>query len=70
MEEVFFRILPGHEETTVLIPILRLHCLTAQHFAKMYGLDILQQVISSSLELGAMYAQNDKPVILEVLLQH
>jgi 2-succinyl-5-enolpyruvyl-6-hydroxy-3-cyclohexene-1-carboxylate synthase len=63
--------LPGHEETTVLIPILRLHCLTAQHLAKMYGLNyITASEVSLELGLTTMYAQNDKPVILEVLLQH
>jgi 2-succinyl-5-enolpyruvyl-6-hydroxy-3-cyclohexene-1-carboxylate synthase len=33
-----FRILPGHKDS-VLIPSLKLHCLTAEHLAKMYGFD-------------------------------
>lgn len=64
-----FRILPGHEETTVFNTFFETsHCLTAEHLAKMYGLDYLtasnQEKLESSLEI--MFAQNEKPVLLEV----
>lgn len=64
-----FRILPGHDETPVFNTFFETsHCLTAEHLAKMYGLDYLtvsnQEKLESSLEI--MFAQNEKPVLLEV----
>lgn len=64
-----FRILPGHEETTVFNTFFETsHCLTAEYLAKMFGLDYLtasnQEKLESSLEI--MFAQNEKPVLLEV----
>lgn len=64
-----FRILPGHDETPVFNTFFETsHCLTAEHLAKMFGLDYLtasnQEKLESSLEI--MFAQNEKPVLLEV----
>lgn len=64
-----FRILPGHEESTVFNTFFETsHCLTAEHLAKMYGFEYLtasnQEKLESSLEI--MFAQNEKPVLLEV----
>lgn len=64
-----FRILPGHDETPVFNTFFETsHCLTAEHLAKMYGLDYLtasnEENLESSLEI--MFAQNEKPVLLEV----
>lgn len=64
-----FRILPGHDETPVFNTFFETsHCLTAEHLAKMYGLDYLiasnQEKLESSLEI--MFAQNENPVLLEV----
>ena len=64
-----FRILPGHEETPLFNKYFETsHCLTAEHLAKMFGLDY---TIASSTEslvdgLEKLYNQNEKPAILEV----
>ncbi|MBL0012361.1 MAG: 2-succinyl-5-enolpyruvyl-6-hydroxy-3-cyclohexene-1-carboxylic-acid synthase [Flavobacterium sp.] len=64
-----FRILPGHEETPLFNKYFETsHCLTAEHLAKMFGLDY---TIASSTEslvdgLQKLYDQNEKPAILEV----
>lgn len=64
-----FRILPGHEETTVFNTFFETsHCLTAEHLAKMYGFqyqiasneDTLQDAITN------LFSQNDQPTILEI----
>jgi 2-succinyl-5-enolpyruvyl-6-hydroxy-3-cyclohexene-1-carboxylate synthase len=64
-----FRILPGHEETTVFNTFFETsHGLTAEHLAKMYGFDyhIARDERSLVHELAALYNQNDKPSILEI----
>lgn len=64
-----FRILPGHEEKPVFNTYFETsHHLTAEHLAKMYQFDYLRSTDAESLETGidTLYAQNDKPVILEV----
>jgi len=64
-----FRILPGHDETPVFNTFFETsHCLTAEHLTKMYGFDYLIASDETSLEhhLDAMFAQNEKPVLLEV----
>lgn len=64
-----FRILPGHSETPVFNTFFEtFHNLTAEHLAKMYGLDywIANDEESLSKGLDSLYAQNDRPSILEV----
>jgi 2-succinyl-5-enolpyruvyl-6-hydroxy-3-cyclohexene-1-carboxylate synthase len=64
-----FRILPGHEETPVFNTFFETsHCLTAEHLAKMYGFEYSIASNETSLEtsLNALYAQNEKPSILEI----
>ncbi|EIA07229.1 2-succinyl-5-enolpyruvyl-6-hydroxy-3-cyclohexene-1-carboxylic-acid synthase [Flavobacterium frigoris] len=64
-----FRILPGHKETPVFNTFFETsHCLTAEHLAKMYGFEYTIASDESSLvnSLNDLYAQNDKPSILEV----
>ena len=64
-----FRILPGHEETPVFNKFFETsHCLTAEQLAKMYGFKYSIASNEASLEnsLVALFAQNDKPSILEV----
>lgn len=64
-----FRILPGHQETKIFNTFFETsHCLTAEQLAKMYGFEysIASDEASLSGSLKAMYAQNDKPSILEV----
>lgn len=64
-----FRILPGHEENTVFNTFFETsHSHTAEHLAKMFGFDygIANDEISLEKGLTALYAQNDKPSILEV----
>jgi 2-succinyl-5-enolpyruvyl-6-hydroxy-3-cyclohexene-1-carboxylate synthase len=64
-----FRILPGHEETAVFNTFFETsHCLTAEHLAKMYGFEYSIASNETSLEtsLTALYAQNEKPSILEI----
>ena len=64
-----FRILPGHEETPVFNKFFETsHCLTAEQLAKMYGFEYSIASTEATLEtsLKALYAQNEKPSILEV----
>ena len=64
-----FRILPGHGETPVFNTFFEtLHHLTAEHLAKMYGLNyvVANDEMSLSNGLNSLYAKNDKPSILEV----
>lgn len=64
-----FRILPGHSETPVFNTFFEtFHNLTAEHLAKMYGLDYFTANDEVSLleGLNSLYGQNDKPSILEV----
>jgi 2-succinyl-5-enolpyruvyl-6-hydroxy-3-cyclohexene-1-carboxylate synthase len=64
-----FRILPGHEETPVFNTFFETsHSLTAEHLAKMYGLDyaVANDEMSLSNGLDSLYAKDDKPAILEV----
>ena len=64
-----FRILPGHDETPVFNKYFEtFHCLTAEHLAKMYGLEysIASDEVSLENALKNLYLQNEKPSILEV----
>jgi len=64
-----FRILPGHDETPVFNTFFETsHNLTAEHLAKMYGLDyvVANDELSLVKGLKSIYSQNDKPCILEV----
>ena len=64
-----FRILPGHDESPVFNTFFETsHCLTAEHLAKMYGFEYLIASNEATLEKGLelMFAQNEKPVLLEV----
>ena len=64
-----FRILPGHKETPVFNTFFETsHCLTAEHLAKMYGFEycIASDEASLAISLTALYAQNEKPSILEI----
>jgi len=64
-----FRILPGHEETPVFNKFFETsHCLTAEQLAKMYGFEYSIASNEANLEtsLKALYAQNEKPSILEI----
>lgn len=64
-----FRILPGHEETTVFNTFFETsHCLTAEQLAKMYGFEYSFASDETTLldSLDVLYAQNDKPSILEI----
>jgi len=64
-----FRILPGHEETPVFNKFFETsHCLTAEQLAKMYGFEYSIASDEANLEtsLKALYAQNEKPCILEI----
>ena len=64
-----FRILPGHEETPTFNKFFETsHCLTAEQLAKMYGFEYSIASDETSLEnsLKALYAQNEKPGILEI----
>ncbi|MFV8369436.1 2-succinyl-5-enolpyruvyl-6-hydroxy-3-cyclohexene-1-carboxylic-acid synthase [Flavobacterium sp. LB2R40] len=64
-----FRILPGHEESPVFNTFFETsHCLTAEHLAKMYGFEYSISSDEESLEtsLTVLYAQNEKPSILEI----
>jgi 2-succinyl-5-enolpyruvyl-6-hydroxy-3-cyclohexene-1-carboxylate synthase len=64
-----FRILPGHEETPVFNKFFETsHCLTAELLAKMYDFEYHIASSEASLEtsLKALYAQNEKPSILEI----
>lgn len=64
-----FRILPGHKETPVFNTFFETsHCLTAEHLAKMYGLNYLTASNEDTLEksLKDLISQDDKPTLLEV----
>lgn len=64
-----FRILPGHKETPVFNTFFETsHCLTAEHLAKMYGLNYLTASNEATLEksLKDLFSQDDKPTLLEV----
>jgi len=64
-----FRILPGHKETPVFNTFFETsHCLTAEHLAKMYGLNYLIASNEATLEksLKDLFLQDDKPTLLEV----
>lgn len=64
-----FRILPGHEEKPVFNKFFETsHCLTAEQLAKMYGFEYSIASNEATLEtsLKALFAQNEKPSILEV----
>lgn len=64
-----FRILPGHEETSIFNKFFETsHCLTAEHLAKMYGLNYFKVNNEMDLtnKLETFYSQNDKPSILEI----
>ena len=64
-----FRILPGHEETTVFNTFFETsHCLTAENLAKMYGFDysIANDEATLTKSLNTLYAQDQKPSILEI----
>ena len=64
-----FRILPGHEESPVFNTFFETsHCLTAEQLAKMYGFNysIASNETSLSSSLTSLYAQNERPCILEI----
>lgn len=64
-----FRILPGHDETSVFNTFFETsHCLTAEHLCKMYGLNYLTASTETTLEesLKAMFSNDEKPTLLEV----
>ncbi|MBO9584577.1 MAG: 2-succinyl-5-enolpyruvyl-6-hydroxy-3-cyclohexene-1-carboxylic-acid synthase [Flavobacterium sp.] len=64
-----FRILPGHQEKPVFNTYFETsHNLTAEHLAKMYGLNYFAAHDEQSLENGiaSLYIANDVPAILEV----
>ena len=64
-----FRILPGHNETDVFHTFFETsHTLTAEHLAKMYGLEYLLATNETTLENGLkqLYAQNNQACILEI----
>ncbi|WP_413998543.1 2-succinyl-5-enolpyruvyl-6-hydroxy-3-cyclohexene-1-carboxylic-acid synthase [Flavobacterium sp. W1B] len=64
-----FRILPGHKETPVFNTFFETsHSLTAEHLAKMHGFEYAIANDETSLinNLKNLYAQNEKPAILEV----
>lgn len=64
-----FRILPGHQENKVFNTYFETsHKLTAEHLAKMYGLDYFTANDETALQTGlqSLFSQNGKPCILEV----
>ncbi len=64
-----FRILPGHDETPVFNTFFETsHCLTAEHLAKMYGLNYLTASNETTLgeSLKALFSNDDQPTLLEV----
>lgn len=64
-----FRILPGHDETSVFNTFFETsHCLTAEHLCKMYGLNYLTASTETTLEesLKTMFSNDEKPTLLEV----
>ena len=64
-----FRILPGHQETTVFNTFFETtHHLTAEHLAKMYGFIYLTATneVTVKKALEELYDQNTEPTILEI----
>ncbi|MXO04177.1 2-succinyl-5-enolpyruvyl-6-hydroxy-3-cyclohexene-1-carboxylic-acid synthase [Flavobacterium sp. HBTb2-11-1] len=64
-----FRILPGHQEKPVFNTYFETsHKLTAEHLAKMYGLNYITAHNIQSLESGieSLYSSNEVPCILEI----
>ena len=64
-----FRILPGHQEKPVFNTYFETsHKLTAEHLAKMYGLNYFTAQDIQSLENGinSLYDSNETPCILEI----
>lgn len=64
-----FRILPGHQEKPVFNTYFETsHKLTAEHLAKMYGLNYFKAHDVPSLENGinSLYDSNETPCILEI----
>lgn len=64
-----FRILPGHQETTVFNTFFETtHHLTAEHLAKMYGFKYLTATNEVTVKkvLEELYDQNTEPTILEI----
>ncbi|SCY40565.1 2-succinyl-5-enolpyruvyl-6-hydroxy-3-cyclohexene-1-carboxylate synthase [Flavobacterium anhuiense] len=64
-----FRILPGHQEKPVFNTYFETsHKLTAEHLAKMYGLNYFTSHDVPSLENGinSLYDSNETPCILEI----
>lgn len=64
-----FRILPGHEENAVFNTYFETsHQLTAEHLAKMYGLEYITASDKESLVngLNQLYSLNTQPAILEI----
>ncbi|MHC0445114.1 2-succinyl-5-enolpyruvyl-6-hydroxy-3-cyclohexene-1-carboxylic-acid synthase [Flavobacterium sp. 3-218] len=64
-----FRILPGHEEKPVFNTYFETsHQLTAEHLAKMYGLNYYtaQDIPTLENRVQSLYNSNDAPCILEV----
>jgi len=64
-----FRILPGHQEKPVFNTYFETsHNLTAEHLAKMYGMNYFTSNDIESLEVGinSLYASNNVPSILEI----
>ncbi|WP_119791054.1 2-succinyl-5-enolpyruvyl-6-hydroxy-3-cyclohexene-1-carboxylic-acid synthase [Flavobacterium anhuiense] len=64
-----FRILPGHQERPVFNTYFETsHKLTAEHLAKMYGLNYITAHDIQSLESGIQYfySSNETPCILEI----
>ncbi|KAF2338124.1 2-succinyl-5-enolpyruvyl-6-hydroxy-3-cyclohexene-1-carboxylic-acid synthase [Flavobacterium tistrianum] len=64
-----FRILPGHQEKPVFNTYFETsHKLTAEHLAKMYGLNYFTAQDIQSLDHGiqSLYNSNDAPCILEI----
>ena len=64
-----FRILPGHDETPVFNTFFETsHCLTAEHLAKMYGLNYLTASSETTLDEGlkVLFSNAEKPTLLEV----
>jgi len=64
-----FRILPGHDETPVFNTFFETsHCLTAEHLAKMYGLNYLTASNETTLDesLKTLFSNDNKPTLLEI----
>jgi len=64
-----FRILPGHDETPVFNTFFETsHCLTAEHLAKMYGLNYLTASNEKTLDasLTTLFSNDNQPTLLEV----